>query len=226
MTPERDNPIVELRQSVDALTKDIHHAFTQHEVEFAGKRVIDQIIKREDPNLSEQLRRAIGSNLGGIGGAGRLARERTPVDVAAFTLYEDIDGRVRAWLEDAGVRPSPSADPASILRRWYVLWKQKPKEDAAIVAHIQILNRWATSIRDLLDPPVKQELTQRCPQCSQMWATVGKGEESESVRALWAVWREDPDESYATCRACAHIWLGVGNMRLLRIALDDAEVVA
>jgi len=43
------------------------------------------------------------------------------------------------------------------------------------------------------------------------------------VRVLVAVERENINESYAMCRACEKVWLGVLNMRWLRIAIDDAE---
>jgi hypothetical protein len=218
-----DTLIAELHEAVDALTKPVRHAYTQHEVEYAGRVLSERIVRREDAPLLEQLSAAIGSNLGAAGSSGKLARERTPLDISALTMLEEIDERVWAWMLDAGIRPSRRAATGEMLRRWFVAWKVKRKEDAAITAHIQVLNRWAAGIRDLLDPPVKQELTSPCPRCGKMWVTLGKGEETESVRALWAVWRDNPDESYGTCRACGHVWLGVGNMRLLRIAIDDAE---
>jgi hypothetical protein len=218
------NPINELLEAVDALTKPVKNAVMQHAVESDGKNARPEGIRaRQDAHLLEQLRQAITSNIGGIGGAGKAARERTPLDVAAFQLYEAIDGRARAWLLDCGVRPSSAADAAEVIRRWYVLWKVKPKEDAAITAHTAILARWATQIRDLLDPPTKQELTVHCPVCGNMWATIGTGEETESVRALWAFWRENPDDSYALCRSCDKVWAGVGMMRRLRIQIDDVE---
>ena len=222
---DRENPIADLLTAVEALTKPIRSAFMQHEVTGTDRNArAEGIVKREDASLLEQLRQAITSDLGGGAGSARPARERTSLDVAAFSLYEDIDGRVRAWLLDVGVRPSSKAELGSILTRWYILWKQKHVEDSAIRAHQLILERWASSIRDLLDPPVKQEITSPCPSCGAMWATVGKGEETESVRALWAVWRENAEESYGLCRSCDKVWRGVGNMRLLRIAMDDAEL--
>lgn len=223
--PDRDNPIADLLTAVEALTKPVHTAFMQHEVEGTDRNArTEGIVKRTDPSLLEQLRAAITSDIGGGAGSAKAARERTSLDVAAFSLYEEIDGRVRAWLLDVGVRPSGKAELGSILVRWFILWKQKRLEDATVHAHQLVLERWASSIRDLLDPPVKQEITSPCPSCGAMWATVGRGEETESVRALWAVWREDPDESYGLCRSCDKVWRGVGMMRTLRIAIDDAEL--
>lgn len=208
-----DDPIVELRDAVDALTLPVTHRLP---VGFDAKH-------RTDIPLLEQLQASISSSVGERSAGGRAARERTPLDVGAFTLHEDIDGRIRSWLTDVGIRPSSKSAPAEILRRWFVMWKAVKKEDAAVHAHTTILERWATSIRDLLSPPDKVELTARCPKCTAMWATVGRGEETESVRALWAVWKENQDESYATCRACNTMWRGVGQMRQLRIDIDAAE---
>jgi len=223
MADRAENPITDLLTAKEALTKPVRTAVMQHAVTADGKNAREEgIRKRTDPSLLEQLRRAITSDLGGAGGSARPARERTSLDVAAFGMYEDIDGRVRSWLADVGERPG-KAEVGSLLDHWYVLWTAKAVEDAAVHAHTKILERWAVAITDLLDPPVKQEITQPCPDCGQMWATVGRGEETESVRALWAVWRENADDSYGMCRACDKVWRGVGQMRLLRIAMDDAE---
>lgn len=225
MNAEPGTPMNDLLTSIDRLTKPVRRAFTQHEVEFAGMVLPERIVTITDQSLLEQLAAAVGSSMEQGKGSGRLARERTPVDISALMLLEEIDERVRSWMLDAGIRASSRAELSSLLRRWFIAWKVKRVEDAAILEHNRVIDRWVTQIQDMLEPPVKQELTSRCPRCQKMWVTVGKGEDAESVRALWAVWRENPDDSYGTCRGCGHIWLGVGNMRLLRIAIDDLEAV-
>lgn len=213
----------DLLASIDELTKPTPVPLMQKaNLEYG---IAERIVKRTDPSLLDQLRAAIGSSLGGTSGAGQLARERTPIDMGAFTLYDEIDQRVRAWMLDAGIRPSNKATPGDVLRRWYILWSQKQVADSAARNHQQIIDRWVTSIRDILDPPTRQELTQACPKCDRRWVLVGHGEEAQSRSALWAVWRDDPNLSYATCVGCDSTWLGVGNMRLLRIQLDDKEKV-
>jgi len=217
-----DNPINDLRDAMDALTKPIRTAIWQDELDNHGQHIGQKLIRHEDRSLLYQLRNAISGDLGSHGGGSKAAHERTPFDVAAFTMYEDIDDRVKSWADDAGMTRSglPVED---VLRAWFPVWTVKVIPDLLVDRHTAILVRWAVGINDLLDPPTKQELTAPCPLCGQMWATVGKGEETESVRALWAVWRENRDESYGMCRACDHMWRGISAMRQLRISIDDQE---
>ena len=217
-----ENPINDLRDAMDALTKPIRSAIWQDELDRDGQHIGQKLTKHVDQSLLYQLRHAISGDLGSHGGGSKAAHERTPFDVAAFTMYEDIDGRVKSWAADAGMKPSwlPVED---VLRAWFTVWTIKVIPDQLVDRHTAILIRWAVSINDLLSPPMKQELTAPCPLCGQMWATVGKGEETESVRALWAVWREIRDESYGMCRSCNHMWQGISAMRQLRISIDDQE---
>ena len=216
------NPINDLRDAMDALTKPIRSAIWQDEIDSDGQHIGQKLIRHVDQSLLYQLRGAISGDLGSHGGGSKAAHERTPFDVAAFTMYEDIDGRVKSWALDAGMTRS-TAGPELVLRTWFRVWTVKVIPDELVDRHTAILTRWAVSINDLLSPPTKQELTAPCPLCGQMWATVGKGEEAESVRALWAVWRENRDESYGMCRACDHMWRGISAMRQLRISIDDQE---
>jgi len=217
-----ENPINDLRDAMDALTKPIRSAIWQDELDNQGQHIGQKLTKQVDQSLLYQLRHAISGDLGSHGGGSKAAHERTPFDVAAFTMYEDIDGRVRAWAADAGMAPQHTR-VEDVLRSWFPIWTVKAIPDQLVDRHTAILTRWAVGINDLLDPPTKQELTAPCPLCGQMWATVGKGEEAESVRALWAVWRDNKDDSYGMCRACDHMWRGISAMRQLRISIDDQE---
>ena len=213
-----------LRKALDALTK------PQLVAEWQGEGEGRRIFKRTDPPLLDWLLEAIGNNTGGSGG-GKQARERTPIDVAAFTLYEDIEGRARSWILEVGGTAGKDLTPTQILRAWYVLWNVTPKTDGLTNAYASILEGWVDRIRDTLDPPKKIEITAPCPICGQEWVNVGlkladgsdDPDDIERVRVLNAVERENINESYAMCRACKRVWLGVGEMRQLRIAIDDVE---
>ena len=218
-----DNPIQDLLDAMDAITKPVRSAILQDELDANGTHVGQKLVRRVDPPLLRQLRLAITGDLGSHGNGGKAAHERTPFDVTSFTMYEDIDGRVRSWLLDAQIVPRPGVKVEGLLRQWFPVWTAKILPDGLVERHTAILTRWASSIRDLLEPPTKQELTDPCPLCGQMWAVVGSGEEIESVRALWAVWRRTQDDSYGLCRACDHMWRGIGEMRRLRILLDERE---
>lgn len=188
------------------------------------------LVHRTDPPLLEDLRDAIGSNIGGSGG-GKQARERTPIDLAAFQVYERIDGTIRAWLADLGARPGKDVLPERALRSWYVLWSARAANAVLEPRFRVILDGWADEIRDKLDPPNRIEITAPCPVCGQEWKNIGlkldTGEDDpddvERVRVLNAVERESLSDSYAMCSACGTVWFGVSRMRELRIAIDDAE---
>lgn len=190
----------------------------------------ERLVHRTDPPLLEELRKAIGSDIGGNGG-GKQARERTPIDLAAFQLYDRIDGGIRSWLADLGDRPGRDILPEQALRTWYVLWSARPANAALRNRFQVILDGWADDIRDKLDPPTRIEITAPCPMCGQEWVNIGlkldNGEDDpddiERVRVLNAVERETLADSYAMCSACDTVWFGVTRMRELRIAIDDAE---
>jgi len=94
-----------------------------------------------------------------------------------------------------------------------------------------ILEGWAQQIRDKLDPPAQIEITSPCPVCGVEWINIGlkradgsdDPDDVERVHVLAAVERENMDDSYAMCKSCNRVWRGVGQMRALRIAIDDRE---
>ena len=190
----------------------------------------DDIVRRTDPPLLDWLRDAIANSMGGSGG-GKQARERTPMDVGAFTLYEDIDGRVRSWVNDLGGKPGKNLTPTQILRSWYVLWNVGNPSERMVAAYAHILEGWVQAVNDILDPPKRIEITSPCPVCGREWINVGlkladgsdDPNDLERVHVLIAVERESIHESFAMCRACDRVWTGTGEMRQLRIAIDDAE---
>lgn len=175
-------------------------------------------------SLLEELRLAVVSNIGGGSGGSKAARERTPLDVTAFNLLEQIDGRVRSWVDEFG--ESRSGGLEWVLRRWYALFTRYPREGAVEGRYVGILSGWAQQIEDLIDPPARQEITSPCPECGQLWVTKGQGSDTESIRALWASWRTNPEDSDASCQGCGKVWHGVIGMRSLRMAIDDTEKLA
>lgn len=218
--PDENN----LLKALDALTK------PQRIAQWQGEGEDRKIFKRLDPPLLDWLQEAIGNNIGG-GGGGKPARERAPMDFGAFTLYEDIDGRVRSWLHELGAKPGKHVTPTQMLRTWYTLWNAQIHTDSLNSAYASILEGWEDAIKDKLDPPKRIEITSPCPACGAEFVNVGlkladgsdDPDDVERVRVLNAVERERIEDSYAMCAACNRVWLGVPQMRALRIAIDDAE---
>lgn len=203
----------DLLESVDRLTKQIRVTVW----------VDETIVRREQKPLLDQLRDRVGNSVGYGRGGGSLPNERVPIDATAFTLLEDIDGRVRSWVLD--MTGSPAGPLVPLLRHWYVLFTQKQREESEILDYQRILDGWWSQVRDVIDPPVKQEITSPCPNCGQAWVDRGTGEERSMRRALWALWRDPKEDSEAHCEGCGKRWPGVAAMRSLRIAIDDAEIV-
>lgn len=177
-----------------------------------------RITRNEHPNLLEQLRRAVVSDIGGSGVGGKLANERTPLDVGAFTMFEAIDGRVRAWAADAGIESR--GELAGRLRAWYVKFAEYPRTEVEVSSFMRVLVGWEGSIRDLLDPPAAVQITAPCPRCGVEWVVRGSGVEEVRVWALWGLWRERAEDSNAECRGCGAVWRGVAGMRRCRMEID------
>lgn len=175
-------------------------------------------VSRRDDSLFVELRKAVVSNVGSGDGASKAARERTPLDVTAFTLLEEIDGRIRSWHLDYASRPT--GDISHALRTWYLMFTRNPKEESDISKHVLILTGWARRIIDIIDPPKTLELTVPCPECGRRWVTRGQGSEVESVAALTASLRGSEDYE-ASCAGCGRRWAGVSQLRRLRILIDE-----
>lgn len=209
-----------LRAAVDALTAPVTVA------EWVGDEDNPQLFRRTDPPLVEQLQAAVASNLGGKSGAGKSARERIPMDVSAFTLLEEIDGKARAWLDVLGARPGRQVTTGQAVRSWLVLFQAHPtgQPEQTVADHERRIRQWVGRIVDLLSPPPTFEVTAPCPECRVEWVRLGGlVDEDEQLRALVTVIREPHTASYAQCRCCGARWEGVHGLRQLRIAIDDAE---
>lgn len=224
MSDNQPTTMQELLNTLDVLTKDAHV------VEWQGDGEARTIFKRTDPPLLDRLHAAIVSDTGG-NGSGKAARERAPLDIGALQLFDSIDGRARAWLDEVGARPGKDVEVTQILQSWYVLWGASNPSDGLAGNYLNVLDGWVNAINDVLSPPKRIELTSKCPICNQEWVSVGlkmpNGDDdpndAERVRVLVAVERESINESYATCKACSRVWKGVGAMRQLRILIDDMD---
>jgi len=185
-----------------------------------SRTMVDELVRHEQDALLDWLQKAVSSSVGRGAGGGKAARERTPLDVSAFSLLEEIDGRVRSWMLDFG---DTRGDLKRLLRGWYVKFTAVPREEADERRHYGIVAGWRQRIVDLMDSPTPVEITSPCPSCGQLWVTRGSGSDVESIRALWAIWRERPEDSQASCQGCGRVWHGVSQMRSLRISIDEAE---
>lgn len=187
----------------------------------AGTKVVKQV----DEPLLDQLAAAVASDVGRSQTSGS-ARSMVPINIAALQLVGGIDERVRAWLEEIGAHPGRKVSLRELVASWLVLYSAGQREDAEVDNYRRVIHGWETAIRDTLQPGKRLELTFPCTVCGQEFINVGLTDDPndiEMVRALNVVEGDTLDESYAMCKACKTVWMGVGRMRDLRIAHDDRE---
>ena len=168
-----------------------------------------------DP-LLPRLREAISSSLGGTRGGVRAAHERSLLNVAAFTLYEDLDGRISVLTGEVGRMPEDR------LRSWrerYAAARIRGEvEEATWLLTLSILGGWIRRIEDLLDPPVILELLAACPSCGARHIIT----QDTQMSAMYAGYRRGSD-IMARCRVCSMSWTGESQLIALARRID-AEV--
>jgi hypothetical protein len=222
-TPHEPAPRT-LLDAVDAITK------PQVMLNWVGEPGIGKIARRTDPPLLDMLENAIGGNIGGDR-AGKPARERIPIDLTVELLIEELDGRFRAWIIDLGHKPKGHISLTHLLRSWYLLWISGHPNTTTEDPYRLALESYRTRILDAINPPKRIELTAPCPICGNEWVDIGPRQldgtihplDAEIVHALTVIERDTLNESYAICQACNRVWRGIGAMRQLRIAIDDAD---
>lgn len=166
-----------------------------------------------DPLLS-RLRESISSSLGGTRNGVRAASERSLLNVAAFTLYEDLDGRISVLTGDA------AGHPEDRLRSWrnrYAASRTRGEVDEPTwLLTVSILGGWVLRIEDLLDPPVVMELLAPCPSCGARHIITNQ---DTQMSALYAGYRRGSD-IMARCRVCSMRWTGESQLIALARRID------
>lgn len=161
--------------------------------------------------LLKQLRDAMTSSLGVGSGGG--SGDGGLINVAAFTLWENIDGVARAWLREWG--RDHQGELADVIRRLHV---------AIQTAHVNetidtdmrerldaMFGQWVTMIEDLFDPPRQKELTEPCPRCGERY-----DEDGDTRRAAVVIPIKKGRALVAECRCCGALW--VNETQLLELA--------
>lgn len=157
--------------------------------------------------LLDMLAEAKSASLGGTG-AGRTAdSERSIMNLTAFQLFEQVEGRVRGWLAEYSTARY-GEDVKSAVRRCYGLVKalhasnQIPEQ-----RYEQILRqfvRWSKQIWELFDPPTVKHLLGTCPACEvSRLRNLEGGEEPTLIAYYWKGIRPE-----ARCQACGELWAG------------------
>lgn len=167
--------------------------------------------------LREAMTSSIGAGSGGGSGDGGL------INVAAFTMWEQIDGVARAWLLE--LERFRGDDIAGVIQRLIPAIKAAHANGILTDEQRDELNsypaRWVTMIEDLFDPPHTKELTAPCPDCGERWVTNEerdpRGRVVETKQSAAVVIPVKRGRAIvAECRACGALW--ATESRLLELA--------
>lgn len=197
---DKDSTIERIYKVVNQLSQ--HHT----ERVQAGHTLIS--VDRE-PLLS-QIRQAMYGDLGKTeGGRSAAAQERSVLDITAFTLYEDISGRIESFHNHLTRKPK-RATPEETLRAWYVAFDSNYRagkySDAQMRKVLQQLMRFAGRIRGHFDQPRIKELAGACP-VETCGLAFTKSENGSAQSALYATYKNG-EQPVVKCRGCGAEWVG------------------
>lgn len=151
--------------------------------------------------LLEQLRDARTSSIGAGGGGG--SGDGGLINVAAFTMWEQIDGVARAWLRELG--NFQGDDLAGVIKRLpaaiQAAHANSIVDDDMRERLDAMFAQWVAMIEDLFDPPSQKELTAPCPKCEQRYY-----EHDDTRQAAVVIPVKKGRAIIAECRCCGAMW--------------------
>ena len=172
------------------------------------------------PALLDELRATATASIGGSGSSGASApNERTALNVAAFTMLEDITGRIaEMYASSAEPRRTPTKDAKENLRGWFAAFERDDRLGELNAAQIRVqrqrLASFVERISDLSDPPVVKEITGACPveDCGERYWTLDR--EGTRTSTLYVQLRPDAPIT-ARCHWCGTAWTGAAELEQL-----------
>lgn len=191
-----------LLDAIDALTK------PHDEIVHDGERYRHV---KQDP-LLQQIRDAMYGDLGRTSSGRSSGADRSILVLEAFTIYEDIAGRIEGWHRKiTGERKRGTAEDT--LRAWYAAFNAKQNEPHRVEHAIVELRRYADRIKGFFDAPRIKEIEGACPieECGYQYSL---NEEGAMSTALFAAYKEGEDP-YVKCRRCEAVW--TGNRTLIQL---------
>lgn len=215
MTTDTDR---EMMNAIDVLTKPWSDVLTPHETGTGRYQPIDY------PPMLDMLRGAISSSLGKTGAGRSPDAERNILNLAAFSLWEHIDGTTRAWLRELSKSRPPDDLKAAMVSLGGIIQAMHASNQMKESRHghmVAMFGRWKTQIWELFDPPVVKELIGECPNCSMRVYADLEGKQSTALIAFY--WKGIRPE--AKCQCCGEHWVGEAQMislgRVLGATMDE-----
>ncbi len=172
------------------------------------------------PPLLTRLIQGVLGDTGRTRSGAALPSERNAINLGAFTLYEDIAGRIASMAESATDVP-PARDPRVNLNRWVdafeLAWHRGLVVEAQLAAQTKVLKSFAVRINDQFDPATPGELIGACPSCGEhIWYSDSRGSRTTALYSL----RRD-GEVEVRCHWCPAVWAGVNGLTVLNDQLAD-----
>ena len=207
---EVDPAVLPLKQLVDQLARR-HQATVTYEDD--GKPATR--IAWKEPLLVE-LRTAIHSSTGQTHSGHSAANERSSLNLQAFTMYEDIAGRIASMYASA-TDQRPDQSPEQNLTDWFDVFAAAHATGEVIETQMAVawerLTNMIDRIVDLFDPPITKEILGPCPVCGARYAP--NLADDTRVSAVYAQYRRG-GHVQAQCRSCGEDWFG--ESRLVELA--------
>jgi hypothetical protein len=194
----------DLLAAVHALTRPHVDHFTQKTDE--GELV--KIHSIEQPSLLKQLYAAVNPSNNKSAGSASAPWTRNLIDGDALFEYAKMASAVKSWCLMLAV--IPGKDTGKNLDAWYVAFNATAQEDGHHDWYRTELRRWASLIRNIMEPPKRFEITTPCPVCaSETWTNPDGEQILHPILVEYRVTPEgNPVRPRARCRAtdCAAVW--------------------
>ena len=177
--------------------------------------------------LLDQIRAAIHSGTGRTHGGHASPNERSPLDMAAFERFEDLDGQIASLFVSATDLPRhPTAEEN--VTGWWEEFQAAHARGEIVAAQIDVAYRrvggWVRRIEDYFEPPTVKEITHACPRCGERYFYACEARVPVRRSALYVEVRPGkPMEGF--CRSCGAEWVGEGRLQQLGRAIRMPVVV-
>lgn len=171
--------------------------------------------------LIDQIRAAIHSGTGRTHGGHASPNERSPLDMAAFAVFEDIDGQIASMFVSATDLPKlPTAEEN--ITGWWEEFQAAHARGEVVPVQIDVafqrIEGWVKRIEDYFEPPVVKEITHACPRCSERYFYTAEARVPVRRSALYVEVRPGkPMEGF--CRCCGAEWTGEARLQQLGRAI-------
>lgn len=211
---QRD-PVADYLAAVERLTRPHLVPITTPDGERLGERLEAPLLQTLAANTGSGTTRAHA-------GGGDQAHTRSPLNLGAVGLLAAVRERVLAdYAELVGGGARPDVIPALFATRLMAINEHRAGRRAPgwLDAQTRRLNGWAQAIADLLDPPMRIEVTSPCPRCGARWVTDPQGDEQPALSSTYC----DVHAQVSECRGCGATWVGIDGARRLRSELDASD---